>query len=203
MRLRSACRKAWGFESLLGYTTTNKNKMTTKSRILISIAIALIVLAIALLVMKPEKPFTKVQLSNDNLVSNYTKYPYMDTIAYIGLDSLGMCEINLEIKKLTSQAKSNFDSGYELEGLIYGMGKNYIMWIDEGKSREEYIKIVCHELIHLRQYTSKQLVYDGFYVYWNRAKYDLKETDYATRPWEADAFENGVLLERKIRSVLY
>ena len=126
----------------------------------------------------------------------------MDTIVYVGLDSSGSCNINLEVKKLSEEAKKNFSSEYELEGLIYGVGNRFVLWIKDG-SRDEHIRIVSHELIHLRQYVSKQLIYDGFYVYWNLAKYDLKETDYPSRPWEADAFEKQVPLERKIRSALY
>lgn len=149
-----------------------------------------------------DKPFKKIQLSENNTVVNYTRYPYLDTIAYVGLDELGMCDIELEIKALSEQAKKNFSSELQLRGLIYGSGSKYTMWIDKAE-RKEHSNIVAHELIHLRQYYSKQLIHDGFYVYWNRAKYDLKEIEYGSRPWEADAFEHEVILERAINSKLY
>lgn len=160
----------------------------------------LVVLVIAL--SKQDRTFNKVELSYDNHVTNYTKYTYVDTIVYVGLDSIGMCDMTVEVKRLTEEAKANFGTGIELKGMIYGAGHHYTLWLDDA-SREEHIVTVAHELIHLRQYYSKQLIYDGFYVYWNRAKYDLKETDYYTRPWEADAFEHEVGLSRKIRSALY
>lgn len=146
--------------------------------------------------------FKRVTLSENNIVVNYTKYPYMDTIVYVGLDSLGMCDMNVQVKRLSEEAIANFSSDLDLRGTIYGDGHQYVMYIGEG-SRAEHVNIVAHELIHLRQYYSKQLVYDGWYVYWNRAKYDIKELAYGIRPWEADAFEQEVYLERKIRSVLY
>lgn len=164
--------------------------------------VLLVLVIIAILQGMQEKHFKKVELSQNNIVTNYTKYTYVDTIVYVGLDSIGMCDMTVEVKRLTEEAKANFGTGIELKGMIYGAGHHYTLWLD-GASREEHIVTVAHELIHLRQYYSKQLIYDGFYVYWNRAKYDLKETDYYTRPWEADAFEHEVGLSRKIRSALY
>ena len=163
--------------------------------------ILLVLSVLAILQSMEDKPFNKVVLSENNRVTNYTRYSYLDTIAYVGLDSIGMCDVILEIKKLSQDAKRNMPEGYDLRGLIYGSGDQYTMWVDDA-DRSEHTTIVAHELIHLRQYKSKQLIYDGFFVYWNRAKYDLKEIEYGSRPWEADAFEQEVFLERKINSVL-
>lgn len=176
--------------------------MLRKSAFYIWLLVLLVLVIIAILQEIPDKPFNKVQYSENNYVVNYTRYPYMDTILYVGLDSLGMCDITVEVKTLSQDAKDNFPAGVELRGLIYGSGRQYIMWVDKG-DRKEHIRIVAHELIHLRQYNSKQLVYDGFYVYWARAKYDLKEIEYFSRPWEADAFEHEIKLDKQIRSVLY
>ena len=176
--------------------------MIQRNKFVLALLVLLVISLIAILISIPEKTFKKVEISQNNTVTNYTKYPYMDTIAYVGLDSLGMCEVTLEIKKLSQEAKDNFGSNYELKGLIFGAGKHYTMWIDDA-SRSEHVNIVSHELVHLRQYLSKQLIYDGFYVYWNRAKYDVKEMEYSTRPWEADAFERQVELSKKIKSALY
>lgn len=164
--------------------------------------ILLILVVLAILQSMQDRPFKKVILSENNRITNYTRYPYLDTIAYVGLDSIGMCDITLEIKKLSEEAKINLPDGYNLRGLIYGTGSQYTMWVADAE-RKEHVTIIAHELIHLRQYYSKQLIYDGFYVYWNRAKYDLKEIDYGMRPWEADAFEQEVILERKILKALY
>jgi hypothetical protein len=146
--------------------------------------------------------FKRAQFSENNIVINYTKYPYMDTIVYVGLDSLDMCDMTVTVKRLSEEAKANFPEDLELRGMIYGDGHQYVMYVTDA-SRSEHINIVAHELIHLRQYYSKQLVYDGWYVYWNRAKYDLKEIEYGIRPWEADAFQQEVGLEKQIKSVLY
>ena len=176
--------------------------MLRSKALYIWLSVLLLLVVIVIIQSIPEKPFKKAQYSENNYVVNYTGYPYMDTVVYVGLDSLGMCDITVEVKKLTQEAKNNFPENIELRGLLFGSGKQYTMWIDEA-SRKEHVRIVAHELIHLRQYHSKQLIYDGFYVYWARAKYDLKEIEYFSRPWEADAFEHEVKLDRQIRSVLY
>jgi len=177
-------------------------KQSTFFWVFINVVLILAIL-ITLEILRGEDdiPFKKVTLSENNAVTNYTRYAYLDTIAYVGLDSLGVSAIKLEIKKLSNVAKKNMQQGYNLRGLIYGSGTRYTMWIDDA-NRNEHINIVAHELIHLHQYYTKQLVYDGFYVYWNRAKYDIKEIDYESRPWEADAFEKEVLLRRKINATL-
>lgn len=202
MSFRNSYRKVWGFESLLGYHKINPTNMIRRNFLYIWL-LALIALAIVVILQEiPDKPFKKAQYSDNNYVVNYTGYPYMDTIVYVGLDSLGMCDVTVEVKTLSQDAKNNFPDNIELRGLLFGSGREYTMWVEKS-DRKGHIRIVAHELIHLRQYHSKQLIYDGFYVYWARAKYDLKEIEYFSRPWEADAFEHEVKLDRQIRSVLY
>jgi hypothetical protein len=155
-----------------------------------------------LLATREEKAFNKVTLKYHNKVTNYTNMTFLDTVAYVGMDTLGLCDIELQIKPLSDQAKQNFGSNVELKALIFGNGNQYVIWIDE-MGREESINTISHELIHLLQYKSREFVYEGMYVYWNRSKYDFKEMPYETRPWEVDAFEKQVPLQRKIRGVLY
>ena len=176
--------------------------MLQNKKIWITIVVALLLIALVLLLTKKEEPFKKVELSRNNYVTNYTNMTFLDTIAYVGMDSLKLCEVAVQIKPLSKQAKENFGSNIELRGMIYGSGNQYILWIDE-MGRQEAMGTIAHELIHLVQYRTKELVPDGIYIYWNRSKYDFKEMPYETRPWEADAFEKQVPLERKIRSALY
>ena len=162
----------------------------------------LLLIALLMWLDKPEKSFKDVKLTENNVVVNYTDMGYLDTVAHIGLDTLGLCDVTLYIKPLSYNAKQNFDPGIELKALIFGHGDEYTMWVDK-IGRAESVEIVSHELIHLLQYRSRDLVYEGFYVYWHRAKYDMKETAYDSRPWEVDAFERQVPLQIKIKNVLY
>ena len=174
---------------------------SNKFWIIVSVVLLLVGL-VMWLSQQEEKPFKKVELTNRNIVVNYTDMGFLDTIGHVGLDTLGLCDITLYIKPLSNNAKVNFGSEIELKALMYGHGNEYVIWIDH-VGREEGVTVISHELIHLLQYRSRELVYEGFYVYWNRAKYDIKETAYNSRPWEVDAFERQAPLQKAIRGVLY
>lgn len=177
--------------------------MLRSNKFWIIVSVVLLLIALVMwLSQQEEKPFKRVHLTQNNVVANYTDMNFLDTIAHVGLDTLGLCDITLYIKPLSKNAKDNFGSEIELKALMYGHGDEYVIWIDH-IGKEEGINVISHELIHLLQYRSRELVYEGFYVYWNRAKYDIKETAYMSRPWEVDAFERQAPLQRTIRSVLY
>ena len=70
-------------------------------------------------------------------------------------------------------------------------------------SREESITIISHELIHLKQYFTKELVYSNGVIYWDKKEFVLNDIGYGDRPWETDAFKKEIQLSNKIKSVLY
>jgi predicted metallopeptidase len=73
-------------------------------------------------------------------------------------------------------------------------------------SRDEAIKVLSHELIHLKQYYTKKLILEKDKVIWDgREVYqnEINETKYEQRPWEAEAFAGQRGLENKIREILY
>ena len=77
-----------------------------------------------------------------------------------------------------------------------------MLFIDD-VNREESITIISHELIHLKQYLTKELVYSNGIVYWYKKELTLNDIGYGDRPWETDAFKKEPELSNKIKSAIY
>jgi hypothetical protein len=70
-------------------------------------------------------------------------------------------------------------------------------------NRNESIEVISHEIIHMAQYNTGQLIYENSELYWEGQIYDLENLDYENRPWERDAFIKESELSSKIYNVLY
>jgi hypothetical protein len=69
--------------------------------------------------------------------------------------------------------------------------------------REEAIRVFSHEIIHILQYTSGEIAYDGgAEVIWKGRSYPL-DLDYSFRPWEEDAFAREGVLQQQLTSALW
>jgi hypothetical protein len=79
---------------------------------------------------------------------------------------------------------------------------NFYVFISE-LSREESIKVISHEVIHISQYFTRELEYNDGVVKWRGVDYDLNTTLYNERPWEEDAFRKESDLYTKVYNVLY
>lgn len=148
-----------------------------------------------------EKPFNQIELSNNNEIENNTAITFIDTIASVGLDELGLKGIKLLIYPLTETAKDNFNG--ELKAHIRYFEGTYYLFIDE-MSREKSITVVSHELIHITQYHTGVLDYLGAgSVLWQGDLYSVEQLEYEGRPWEMDAYARESELSTKVSGILY
>lgn len=149
-----------------------------------------------------EKPFNQIELSNNNEIENNTAITFIDTIASVGLDELGLKGIKLLIYPLTETSKDNFTGGELKAHIRYHQGI-YYLFIDE-MSREKSITVVSHELIHITQYHTGTLDYIGAgNVLWQGELYSVEQLEYETRPWETDAYAKESELSTKLSGILY
>ena len=70
------------------------------------------------------------------------------------------------------------------------------------KTSNSILKIIAHELIHLRQYFYEELIIDGLYVTWMGENFDIDGIEYEDRPWENEAYSQQTYLGNKIISIL-
>jgi predicted metallopeptidase len=152
-----------------------------------------------------EQTFNRIDIQTTNMVSNRTDTDYLDSIVYVGLNEMNLDSIAITIRQISPEVQAMFDSESQLKAHIIGKENQYIIFVDE-MSRDEAIKVLSHELIHLKQYYTKKLILEKDKVYWDGEEIyqrEINETEYQRRPWEAEAFAGQRGLENKIREILY
>jgi hypothetical protein len=180
-------------------------KTTIKKYAGIIFLILLLIFGIYKLTTLKEKTFKIVNFEKRNFIQNKTDKSYLDTIIHIGMNELGIDGTYIIIKPLTEETKKQFSNELELKAHIKGLGKQYVIWVDD-MDREESILVFSHELIHLRQYYNGKLVVSNNLIKWNEQIIpvnELSNIDYNTRPWEIEAFQEQRYLENDIRKFLY
>jgi hypothetical protein len=146
-----------------------------------------------------DNPFNKIQLSENNLVLSTDGT--CDTILRVGLDVANLSGLIVNILPLSESAKSSFNG--DLNAHLRLHDGTYYLFINHNNSREELIRIISHEIIHIQQYHSKRLIYENGSVMWEGAEYDLNSISYENRPWENEAFSGQNEIYQKIYNILY
>jgi predicted metallopeptidase len=152
-----------------------------------------------------EQTFNRIDIETTNMVANRTETNYLDSIVYVGLNEMNLDSVAITIRQISPDVQAMFDSNSQLKAHIIGKGNQYVIFVDD-MSRDEAIKVLSHELIHLKQYYTKKLILEKDKVIWNgREVYqtEINETKYEQRPWEAEAFAGQRQLEIKIKNKLY
>lgn len=174
-----------------------------KKNLLIILSVIIIILLI-LFIIKPnfvEKPFKSVDLSENNQIWNRTNKSYYDTIMSVGLDELKISGISVIILDMTEESKKQFNG--ELKAHVRFYNNTYYLFIGD-ENRSNSIDIISHEIIHINQYHTNQLIFDGTnIVTWDGEPFGIDDVEYDLRPWEKDAFQKQHDLSDRINYILY
>lgn len=177
--------------------------MQTKWKTLVIVIVVLSIIGLMILLLKKqtEDYFNPVELSLNNTVINNGVPKYLDTIITVGLDVADIKGINLVLDKLSDEAKNQFSGGDLKAHMRYAYNYFYLFTGEYG--RNESIDIFAHEIIHIQQYNSNDLIYDGIKVYWKGEEFDLSQIEYNDRPWEKEAFEKQGEISKQVKNLLY
>ena len=179
-------------------------KSTLKNRLLlIGISIILILLLVIFLKKQSDSPFNQIQLSSNNTVFNETDVSHIDTIVSTGLDKLQIKDAVVIIKPITDdivQKLRQSESTLEFKAFIIGKNGQYIIYISN-LPRHLNLEVLSHELIHLQQTESLQLIKGTKNVLWEGIEYS-PEVPYNDRPWEIDAYKRQSILLNDIKNTL-
>jgi hypothetical protein len=176
-----------------------KNTITT-------ILIILTVIGLFFLLRHANRPqhFNKVILSEDNYIFNLGEDKYADTIVIVGLNELGIKGCSVTIEEMPQKVKDLFfqQNQMNLQATVFGDNDMYDI-LTSDLNRSDAILVLCHELIHLKQYRTNRLEYidDGFVRFDNKV-YKVTDIPYNNRPWEVEAFNEQYNLARKVEKVL-
>lgn len=167
------------------------------------VGIILIALLLIFVVYKistrKEKPFSKIEFNKSHLVFNQTDVQYLDTIVHAGLQCLNVDSAIVVIRPFKEVTAPD---DIEFKAYLVGKEYTYILYINKF-NREFNITAISHELIHLTQYKSKQLIINGAVCIWNGDTVDVAKILYDQRPWEKDAFTKQIELSNKVTKLLY
>lgn len=119
----------------------------------------------------------------------------------VGFDKLGINNYSTIIRE---QIPKEIDDEFTTQAYIIGNQSNSIIFIKESFTRNEAIRILSHELIHLEQYRSGKIKRVGKRgVEWDgKLIEDINTIPYKDREWEKEAFSKGRELEKQIRKEL-
>lgn len=172
-------------------------------KIVLIVTSIIMIIGLVFLVFKSkseEQYFNQVTLSQYNVIGNSLPINYYDTIVSVGLDQVSLSGLFITIYPLSDAAKDNFQNSQLKAHVRYANGAFYL-FLDE-LDRQEAIKVISHEIIHIEQYLSKRLIYEDGVIYWENRQYELNNIDYETRPWENEAFMREGPLASKISNIL-
>lgn len=147
-----------------------------------------------------EEYFNQVELSgNNSIVNTLDRVHYYDTILSVGMDGAGLSGVTVVINDMTDAARNQFNG--ELKAHIRLFNGVYYLFVG-ALDRGEAIQVIAHEIVHIQQYQSGELVYENGEVRWQGEVYTLEE-EYERRPWERDAFDKQSAVEASILNILY
>jgi hypothetical protein len=156
-----------------------------------------------LITYKPtEKYFKPVVFNKVNWINNKTSMKYVDTILRVGLDELGIENISIMVKPFTKKDRELLGPDIVLKAQVKSYPNGFIIWMDD-LGRSESLTVLSHELIHIQQYSTKELVVSGTNVTYKGIITDVIVIPYSEREWEIDAFAKEGSIKNTINRILY
>lgn len=143
--------------------------------------------------------YKQVNLSNNNVIANYTEMKFLDTVVSVALDHQGIKDKIVVIENLSDETKENFSG--ELKATIVYHNSAFYLFIDE-HTHEDAISTISHEVVHMQQYLNSDLMVDNETIYWKGENWSLDNIPYELRPWEVEAFDKQSIIENEVSSEL-
>jgi hypothetical protein len=149
-----------------------------------------------------EEYFNQIELPTTNTVVNSLgRLNYYDTILSVGMDGAGLNGVTVVINDMTDAARNQFNGELKAHIRLY----NGIYYLFVGTfNRSEAIEVISHEIVHIQQYESRELIYENEKLEWQGEDYTFAlEGEYERRPWEIEAFSKQSIIESLILNTLY
>lgn len=136
---------------------------------------------------------------------NKTKYENMITFCKLALTQiLGITNVELIVVN-NDRVITHFDSNdIEMQALLQGEPEKhkYRLNLHSRVNASNVASVVCHELIHLKQFERGELKLVEGGAMWNGKFYE-KTTPYMSRPWEKEANNDMNKLEKQVKELYY
>lgn len=169
-------------------------------KIVVGVLLLIILLFLISRIKSVDKPFNQIRLTENNFIYN-EKFPtYYDTILMVAMDEAELSGFNVIVRELSGTAKSQFDG--ELKAHIRYENDDFYIFTGM-MDRNEAIEVLSHEVIHMLQYRSGNLIYSNGMITWMGEVLDLNSKEYEQRPWEVEAFQQQTKLISLVKESLW
>jgi hypothetical protein len=169
-------------------------------KILIGLLIVGLIIFLIVKLNPPEKSFNQIPLQDNNSIVNGVFPTYYDTVLNVAMSQMELSGYKVIMEQISGEAKSQFDG--ELKAHIRYYNNDFYLFTGS-LSRNESIEVLCHEVIHMQQYTSGDLIYNNGNITWKGETLELNSKEYENRPWEKDAFSRQTQLIKTVKDILY
>lgn len=118
----------------------------------------------------------------------------LDTILHVALKYYDLKGLDIGIRYITSE-NTQVDQKRNLSGYTISDSNNYLITMIP-TSKIESIRIIAHEVTHIKQLYNKEIVLTSDKFIWMNK--EMNEIPYDKRPWEIEAFGNETIIEEYI-----
>ncbi|MFW5847334.1 MAG: hypothetical protein ACOCVF_00245 [bacterium] len=137
-------------------------------------------------------------------VNNTTEFK-IDTMLMVVTNKMFKYDtINIDVFYITTKLISNEFIIHAHIIKHYFMPHSYILYLNKNLNRTQIHEVVMHELIHLDQYESGDLIIseDGKFFIYKGKKIKMNSVSYYNRPYEKEAFANTQRLLNEYYSII-
>lgn len=174
-------------------------------KILIGLLVGLLLFFIVRSIIVGPTPYLDVEFDPKNEIFNYSTIQYVDTLSHIGLEYLGVDNLNITVLNSHPHVIRNILPGHTVDGFVVQTDSvSYQIWMNPSMNRNTMIRILAHELIHIEQQSSGRLeVISNELAVFEGDTIRTRQVPYEDRPWEIEAYRNQRKVERHIRSKVF
>ena len=157
-------------------------------------------------ILKPAPKLKDVNFHLDyptNIVTNVSSVSYADTLTHAGLKVLDIDSVRIVIHDLPDERSMSLME--DTKGFVISSTPRFLnIYMDGSMGRSQYIKILSHELIHVKQVYSGRLITDDAPVFiFDNKKYNKDFIPYSVHPWEQEAYRLQNQVSSELRQVAY
>lgn len=133
--------------------------------------------------------------SKELTIVNTTKVQLVGQAVEIGSNILDLQNVKITVVKTPHKGPH--------QNYVTKSNNNYFLFLDPYQRKSRIVRIIAHELIHIKQYSENQLsVIDIEHISWKGETYNLSLTPYDMRPWEVEARQLEYRLKKQIEEQL-
>lgn len=186
---------------IFSYFCKNLYGMKNK-KIIIGVVLFLVFVLVYFLVFRKEKEYKHYEFPSEiNVVSN-VDIEYADSTSMILLNKIfDIDSINLHINYMYNDLVVN---EINIRAYTEKYNDNYMVFINKNVNKSQFKRIMSHEVIHIKQMYSGDLVKidDEKYV-WKGDTLKYKNVDYYDREYEKEAYDEQNEVLSKLNNLLY